>query len=176
MVQRALWFRHRHGAWLCRSHPHQIFPYLSPNRLTPEQHGAGLSSPATAIALLGTGGAALKLLLLFVAVTSSTSAELIAVSSLLNFDIYKTYIKPNATSRQLVRVSHHGIIIYALVLAVVCCFFNVVSLNPTWLLTVLGVIVGGCSIPSGLMLLWPRVSTTAVRFAPWIGLSLGLTA
>jgi len=26
------------------------------------------------------------------------------------------------------------------------------------------------------VLLWPRVSTTAVRFAPWIGLALGLTA
>jgi urea-proton symporter len=38
------------------------------------------------------------LLLLFMAVTSSTSAELIAVSSLLTFDIYKTYLKPSATS------------------------------------------------------------------------------
>lgn len=147
-----------------------------PHPLTVEQNGAGLSSPATAIALLGTGGAALMLLLLFMAVTSSTSAELIAVSSLLTFDIYKTYIKPTATSRQLVKVSHYGIVLYALVLAVVCCVFNLVNVNLTWLLTVLGVIVGGCSIPSGLMLLWPRVSTTAIRFAPWCGLSFGLTA
>lgn len=154
---------------------HKAFPTY-PNPLTAEQNGAGLSSPATAIALLGTGGAGLMLLLLFMAVTSSTSAELIAVSSLLTFDIYKTYIRPNATSRELVRVSHYSIAIYALVLAVICCIFNVVNVNLTWLLTILGIIVGGASIPSGLMLLWPRVSTTAVQFAPWFGLSFGLTA
>jgi Na+/proline symporter len=73
----------------CAALTHTEYFPTYPNRLTPEQNGAGLSSPATAIALLGTGGAALMLLLLFMAVTSSTSAELIAVSSLLTFDIYK---------------------------------------------------------------------------------------
>jgi SSS family transporter len=88
-----------------------------PNPLSAEQTGAGLSAPATAIALLGKGGAGLLLLLLFMAVTSSTSAELIAVSSLLTFDVYKTYIKPKATSTELVKISHGGIVLYALVLA-----------------------------------------------------------
>jgi urea-proton symporter len=57
-----------------------------PNPLSVAQNGAGLSSLsslATAIALLGKGGAGLMLLLLFMAVTSSTSAKLIAMSSLL---------------------------------------------------------------------------------------------
>lgn len=57
------------------------------------------------------------LLLLFMAVTSSTSAELIAVSSLLTFDVYKTYVRPQATNDDLVRMSHYGIIFYALTLA-----------------------------------------------------------
>jgi Na+/proline symporter len=88
-----------------------------PNPLSAAQNGAGLSSPATAIALLGKGGAGLMLLLLFMAVTSSTSAELIAVSSLLTFDVWKTYIRPTATSSELVKISHYGIVLYALVLA-----------------------------------------------------------
>lgn len=92
------------------------FP-LYPDALSAAQNGAGLSAPAAAIALLGKGGAGLLLLVLFMAVTSSTSAELIAVSSLLTFDVYKTYIKPTATSAELVRVSHYGIVIYALALA-----------------------------------------------------------
>lgn len=66
-----------------------------PDPLSAAQNGAGLSSPAAAIALLGKGGAVLMLILLFMAVTSSTSAELIAVSSLLTFDVYKTYFKPD---------------------------------------------------------------------------------
>ncbi|MCJ1474004.1 urea active transporter [Lambiella insularis] len=147
-----------------------------PNPLSAEQNGAGLSSPATAIALLGKGGAGLMLLLLFMAVTSSTSAELIAVSSLLTFDIYKTYMRPKATSNELVRISHLGIVIYALALATFCAILNAVNVNLTWLLTVLGVIVGGASVPNGLILLWPRMSTLATILAPWTGLCFGMIA
>ncbi|KAK4989819.1 urea permease [Elasticomyces elasticus] len=147
-----------------------------PNPLTAAQNGSGLSSPATAIALMGKGGAALMLILLFMAVTSSTSAELIAVSSLLTFDVYKTYVKPDASSTRLVRISHYGIIIYALLLATFCCILNAVGLNLTWLLTILAIIVGGASIPIGLILMWKPMSTTAAIGAPWIGLVCGLTA
>jgi urea-proton symporter len=44
------------------------------------------------------------------------------------------------------------------------------------LLTVLSTIVGGPSIPVGLILLWPRMSTRAVFFSPWAGFSAGLIA
>ncbi|PSK33428.1 hypothetical protein B9Z65_7315 [Elsinoe australis] len=145
-----------------------------PNPLSEAENGAGLSSPATAITLLGSGGAGLMLLLLFMAVTSSTSAELIAASSLITFDIYKTYIKPTASSQRLVKVSHIGIIIYSLVLATFCCILNAVSINLTWLLTVLGIIVGGASVPVGLVLLWERMSTVATVASPYISLTFGL--
>jgi len=147
-----------------------------PHPLSAAQNGAGLSSPATAITILGKGGAILMLILLFMAVTSSTSAELIAVSSLLTFDVYKTYIKPDSTSAKLVQISHYGIVIYALVLATFCCILNVVGLNLTWLLTILAIIVGGASLPIGLVLMWKRMSTAAAICAPWIGLVCGLTA
>lgn len=147
-----------------------------PEPLTAAQNDAGLSSPATAIALLGQSGAFLMLVLLFMAVTSSTSAELIAVSSLLTFDVYKTCIKPTAPSSSLVKISHYSIILYALILAAFCCILNAVGLNLTWLLTVLAIIVGGAAIPIGLVLLWPRMSTAATIAAPWIGLICGLLA
>lgn len=147
-----------------------------PNPLSAAQNGSGLSAPAMAIALLGSGGAGLLLLLLFMAVTSSTSAELIAVSSLITFDVYKTYIKPTATSDQLVRMSHIGIIIFSLVLASFCCILNAVGINLTWVLTILGVIVGGASLPVGLVLLWEPMSSIAALIAPWIGLALGMIA
>lgn len=147
-----------------------------PSPLSAAQNGSGLSAPAAAIALLGKGGAGLLLLLLFMAVTSSTSAELIAVSSLITFDVYKTYMKPSATSDQLVRVSHIGIIIFSLVLAGFCCILNAVGIDLTWVLTVLGIIVGGASIPVGLILLWEPMSSTAAVVAPWVGLAMGMVA
>ncbi|CAG8026841.1 unnamed protein product [Penicillium olsonii] len=153
---------------------HPRFPTY-PNALTNEQVGAGLSAPATAIALLGKGGAVLILILLFMAVTSSTSAELIAVSSLLTFDVYKTYYRPGTDSQTLVKVSHWGIALYAIVLAVFCCILNRVGISLTWVLTVLGVIVGGAALPVGMILLWEPMSTVAAICAPWIGFLCGVT-
>ncbi|GAD94882.1 predicted protein [Paecilomyces variotii No. 5] len=145
-----------------------------PNPLSTEQVNAGLSAPATAVALLGKGGAVLMLILLFMAVTSSTSAELIAVSSLLTFDVYKTYYRPQTSSTKLVQISHWGIVIYAIILAVFCTILNEVGLSLTWLLTVLGVIVGGAAVPVGMILLWRRMSTVAAIASPWIGLISGV--
>jgi hypothetical protein len=114
------------------------------------------------------------LILLFMAVTSSTSAELIAVSSLLTFDIYKTYFRPHTDSANLVRVSHWAIALYALVLSAFCSILNAVGLSLTWVLTVLGVIVGGAAVPVGLILLWSRMSTIAAVVAPWVGFVCGI--
>lgn len=59
--------------------------------LTAADVSAGLPAAAAASALLGKSGAAALLVLLFLAVTSATSAELIAVSSLLTYDVYKVH-------------------------------------------------------------------------------------
>ena len=57
--------------------------------LSPADVSAGLPAPSAAAALLGKSGAAAVLIVLFLAVTSATSAELIAVSSILTYDVYK---------------------------------------------------------------------------------------
>jgi urea-proton symporter len=94
--------------------------------LTPADVSAGLPASAAASALLGRGGAAALLVLLFLAVTSATSAELIAVSSILTYDVYKAsssallicldrllivnilqrYVNPNANESQILRMGH----------------------------------------------------------------------
>lgn len=73
-------------------------------------------------------------------------------------------------------MSHYGIIIFSVILASFCCILNAVSINLTWVLTVLGVIVGGASIPVGLILLWEPMSSVAALIAPWVGTALGLVA
>lgn len=69
-----------------------------PNRISAADVLAGLVLPDAAVALLGTGGAATTLLLVFMAVTSAMSAELIAVSSIWTYDIFQTYISPDAST------------------------------------------------------------------------------
>jgi Na+/proline symporter len=139
--------------------------------------GGGFSAPATAIALMGKNGAVLMLLLLFMAITSATSGELIAVSSLWTFDVYKLYINPSASSSKLVFQSHCSIIAYSLILAAFCCGLSASGVNITWILTQGGVIIGGGGVPLGLILLWPsRLSTVGAIAAPLIAMPLGITA
>jgi hypothetical protein len=62
----------------------------------------------------GKGGAFLLVLQLFMAVTAAGSAEQIAVSSLASYDIYKEYINPKATGKQMVLVSRVMVVVYAI--------------------------------------------------------------
>ena len=50
------------------------------------------------------------------AVTSSGSAEQIAVSSLITYDLYGTYINPRASAKQLIAVSRSVVVLYGLVM------------------------------------------------------------
>lgn len=67
--------------------------------LLPQDVSAGLPAPSAAAALLGKSGAAAVLIVLFLAVTSATSAELIAVSSILTYDVYKVFLSPQRRAR-----------------------------------------------------------------------------
>lgn len=69
------------------------------------------------------------LLLLFLAVTSATSAELVAASSLLTFDVYQTYINPKATGPQILRVSHYSVALFALAAALSSVIFFYIGIS-----------------------------------------------
>lgn len=154
-----------------------------PNALSAAQNGAGLSSPATAIALLGKNGAGLLLLLLFMAVTSSTSAELIAVQDVHQTPCYIGRVGDGFTLwHSFIYFGFGGVSISSfsnqssLTSNSFCSILNAASLNLTWLLTVLGVIVGGAALPVGLILLWPRMSTPAAIYSPILAFFAGRTA
>jgi Na+/proline symporter len=53
-----------------------------------------------------------------VAVTSATSAELVAVSSIGAYDIYKKYFRPSASSMELLRVDQITIVLYGIMMGV----------------------------------------------------------
>jgi Na+/proline symporter len=60
-----------------------------PNRMDPADVSAGLVLPYAAVGLLGKSGAICTLIMIFMAVTSATSAQLIAVSSIFTYDVYQ---------------------------------------------------------------------------------------
>merc|ERR1712159_516900 len=69
-------------------------PSLGSMYLDSAASGQGLTPARVLAAVLGQGGAFILLLQLFMAITSTGSAEIIAVSSILTYDTFYTYIQP----------------------------------------------------------------------------------
>ena len=92
-----------------------------------DEAGSGLVPPAVAAHLLGDGGAVLILIMLFMAIVSTGSAESIAVSSLVSYDIYREYINPEATGAQILFVSRVVIVAYGLVMGVLAIILQTIG-------------------------------------------------
>ncbi|KAI9817165.1 MAG: hypothetical protein M1827_001277 [Pycnora praestabilis] len=152
-----------------------VFPTY-PNRMPNADVTAGLVLPNAAVAMLGKGGAAATLLLVFMAVTSAMSAELIAVSSIFTYDIYQTYFNPNASGRRLIYTSHCYVVGYAIVMAGFSTGLYYAGIGMGYLYLMMGVIIGSAVLPASLCLLWKRQNRIAATSTPILGLISALIA
>ncbi|EXJ90104.1 hypothetical protein A1O3_03173 [Capronia epimyces CBS 606.96] len=152
-----------------------VFPTY-PNRMAHSEVSAGLVLPYAAVALLGKGGAGATLLLIFMAVTSASSAELIAVSSIWTYDIYQTYINPAASGKFLIRMSHVACVVYALVLASFSTGLFYAGVSMGYLYLMMGCIISSAVIPATLALMWKDQNWQAAAGAPVLGLICALIA
>ncbi|EGY22228.1 urea active transporter [Verticillium dahliae VdLs.17] len=145
-----------------------------PNRLTDAEVTAGLVLPSAAVALLGKGGAIATLLLAFMAIMSTYSSELIAISSIYSYDIYKTYINPAATGKQIMRMNYIGMTVFALFMGAFSTALYYIGISMGYLYVLMGVIISSAVIPATLTLLWDGQSWAAATFSPILGLICSL--
>lgn len=142
--------------------------------ITSAEAGAGLVPPAVATELLGKSGAALILIMLFMAIVSTGSAESIAVSSLVAYDIYREYFNPEATGDQILKVSRIVIVAFGLFMGVFSIALNEMGLNLGWVYLFMGVVIGSAVIPLWNMMTWKKASGTGAVIAAWSGLFLAV--
>ncbi|CAM1508939.1 Fc.00g026780.m01.CDS01 [Cosmosporella sp. VM-42] len=154
---------------------HPSFPTY-PRAPTAEEISSGLASAFATSALLGKSGAAALLITLFMAVTSCASAELIAVSSILTFDIYKTYVNPTATPKQIIFWAHANVAIFGLTMAVFAAIWNVIGIDLGWLYLVMGLLIGGAVFPTAFAVTWKGQSRAGAIAGSLSGLAAGVTA
>ncbi|OBT62029.1 hypothetical protein VE03_08270 [Pseudogymnoascus sp. 23342-1-I1] len=145
-----------------------------PRRMTSTEVGNGLVLPYAAMAIAGKGGAAAILLATFMAVTSTLSAQVIAVSSIISFDIYRTYFRPLATDADVIRWSHYGVVFFGIVAAAFSTLLFYVGVNLGWTLYMLGVITCPGIFPTVFTLLWKHQSRAAVIISPVLGMLTGI--
>ncbi|KAJ4773514.1 Urea-proton symporter DUR3 [Rhynchospora pubera] len=134
----------------------------------------GLVPPATATALMGKSGSVLLLTMLFMAVTSAGSSELVAVSSLCTYDIYRTYINPEANGKQILNISRGVILTFGCFMGVLAVMLNVVGVSLGWMYLAMGVIIGSAVLPIAFLLLWSKANSIGAIFGTIVGCILGI--
>ncbi|XP_010255736.1 PREDICTED: urea-proton symporter DUR3-like [Nelumbo nucifera] len=142
--------------------------------ITASEASHGLVPPATAIALMGKGGSILLLTMLFMAVTSAGSSELIAVSSLCTYDIYRTYINPNATGKQILKISRGVVLGFGCFMGVLAVVLNKAGVSLGWMYLAMGVLIGSAVLPIAFMLLWKKANSTGAIVGTIVGCILGI--
>ncbi|EMS63712.1 putative urea active transporter 1 [Triticum urartu] len=142
--------------------------------ITAAEAAKGLVPPATATALMGKPGSVLLLTMLFMAVTSAGSAELVAVSSLFTYDIYRTYVNPGASGKQILLVSRAVILAFGCSMGVLAVVLNLVGVSLGWMYLAMGVLVGSAVIPIALLLLWSKANAFGAMLGTISGCVLGV--
>jgi len=138
--------------------------------ITMQQAQMGLVVPAAATALMGEVGAILVLTMLFMAVTSAGSAELIAVSSIVTYDLYRTYRNPTATGKQLVKVSRATIVAFGLGMGGLAVVLLSMGLSLGFVYLAMGILIGSAVVPIALTILWSKTNKVAATAGAVIGL------
>lgn len=144
--------------------------------ITADEAGSGLVPPAVATELLGKTGATLILIMLFMAIVSTGSAESIAVSSLVAYDIYREYINPEATGEQILFVSRAVIVVFGLFMGAFSILLFELGLNLGWVYLFMGILIGSAVFPLWNMMTWKQASGTGAVLAAWGGFILAVIA
>jgi len=142
--------------------------------ITSGEAGSGLVPPAVATHLFGSSGSAMMAIMLFMAITSTGSAEGIAVSSLVAYDIYRTYINPEATGKQILFVSKLVIVVFGGGMGALSVVLHAIGLNLGWVYLFMGICIGSAVIPLWNLLMWNKANAGGAVAAAWLGMILAV--
>ena len=143
--------------------------------LTEDQIGLGLVAPTTAASIMGDLGAILILTIVFTAVTAAGSSQLVSVSSLVTYDVFRTYIKPSATGRQLIRASRYTILVFGMGMGLLASLLFQLGVSLQYVYLVMGVLIGSAVAPISLSILWTKTNRYAATGGAVAGLIAGVS-
>lgn len=137
---------------------------------------SGLAPVAAAVHLMKEPGAVLILVMLFMAVTSSGASEEIAFSSVIAYDVYRTYINPNCSGPRVISISRFVILVFGLLMGVLSIPLHSADISLNFLYRVTGVFVGPAVVPVAYSIAWGRANGKGAVIGAVVGLMCGLTA
>ena len=145
-----------------------------PNTLTTTEVNSGLVMPYVLRSLLGKGATTGLLVLVFMAITSTVSSSMIAVSSIISLDFFRTYVNPRASDRKTLQVSHWGVFFHGCFMAGFAIMLEYAGATNNWSTYFRPIVSCPGILPLILTLMWSRQTKLAAILAPILGLVSGL--
>ncbi|CAK7898538.1 urea active transporter [[Candida] anglica] len=145
-----------------------------PRQMTSYEINSGFGLPYVLKAVLGDGALGALLLIIYLAVTSTVSAQMISVSSIISFDIFKKYIKPDAQNKHLIRASHFGVVFFGLFAAAFSVMLHYVGVNMTWMGYFISMLVCPGVFPLVFTITWSGQTKLAALVSPIVGMIAGI--
>ncbi|SJX62845.1 probable DUR3-Urea permease [Sporisorium reilianum f. sp. reilianum] len=145
-----------------------------PNRIPKEDVSAGLVLPYAAQALLGKGGSAAVLLLMFMSCTSAISAQMVGVSTVVSYDIFKTYFKPTISPTGLLHFNQYVVVGFGLFSAAFASLLHGVGLDLGFLYNFVGIFTGAGLSPLIFTFFDTRLHPAVIFPGIWINFLSGV--
>ncbi|CDU22771.1 probable DUR3-Urea permease [Sporisorium scitamineum] len=145
-----------------------------PNRIPKEDVSAGLVLPYAAQALLGKGGSAAVLLLMFMSCTSAISAQMVGVSTVVSYDIFKTYFKPTISPTGLLHFNQYVVAGFGLFAAAFASLLHGVGLDLGFLYNYIGIFTGAGLSPLIFTFFNTRLHPAVIFPGIWINFVSGV--
>lgn len=124
--------------------------------------------------LLGKSATTGLLVLIFMAITSTVSSSMIAVSSIISLDFFRGYINPRASDRRMMQVSHWAVVGYGIFMSGFAIMLEYAGATNNWSTYFRPIIACPGILPLILTLLWSRQTTAAAIASPILGLISGV--
>ena len=106
--------------------------------------------------------------------TSAGSSELIAVSSLCTYDIYRTYINPEADGKKILKVSRAVVLTFGCFMGLLAVILNKAGVSLGWMYLAMGLLIGSAVLPIAFMLLWRKANAIGAILGAVSGCVLGI--
>ena len=143
--------------------------------LNENEIGLGLVAPTAAANLMGDFGAILFLTIIFTAVTAAGSSQLVSVSSLVTYDVFRTYLKPSSTGRELIQISRFTILAFGIGMGILASLLFHSGFSLQYVYLMMGVLIGSAVAPISFAILWKKTNRYAATSAAIVGLVCGVT-
>ncbi|HHT9126054.1 MAG TPA: sodium:solute symporter family protein [Candidatus Brocadiia bacterium] len=131
-------------------------------------------APITAYHVSGNIGGIAFLVMLFMAIISTGNSESVAVASIIANDIYRLNIKPQATDKQIFRISRLTTGLFGIIAGMLSIFLFSIGIEVYFLYLAMGIFLGSGVFPITLGIIWKKLSPFGAFWGTLLGLIGGI--